>query len=345
MPDNSQNFNRYSYCLNNPLKYTDPSGDFWNLIIGAAIGGIFNWTSHDFQFNAKGLGYFVTGAVAGAVGAGVASGMNVAMAGGSFSAGFMGTAGGVSSTGFIAGAATGASAGFTGGFISGAGNSWVDGHSFGNGLLSGLSSGGIGALIGGVTGGLSGGFDALDKHANFLTGKSDFDLNGAYSWSGCMPSDLKVGESTITGKYVGKFEGQNVFESKRLGNINGDYSAVTIPERGIIAAKGVYTSGLSEGRAMMQHEFGHILQYREFGPAAYWHVVAPESLANATFYPSSHHNFWAETWANYLSKGYFGKAWIGGFDFPVKNISTFNLFRMRVAQIQGLIMSKPRGFI
>jgi RHS repeat-associated protein len=27
MPDNSQNFNRYSYALNNPLKYTDPSGD------------------------------------------------------------------------------------------------------------------------------------------------------------------------------------------------------------------------------------------------------------------------------------------------------------------------------
>ena len=29
MPDNSQNFNRYSYCLNNPLKYTDPSGEFY----------------------------------------------------------------------------------------------------------------------------------------------------------------------------------------------------------------------------------------------------------------------------------------------------------------------------
>lgn len=26
-PFNSQNFNRYSYCLNNPLKYTDPSGE------------------------------------------------------------------------------------------------------------------------------------------------------------------------------------------------------------------------------------------------------------------------------------------------------------------------------
>jgi RHS repeat-associated protein len=27
-PDYSQNFNRYSYCLNNPLVYTDPSGEF-----------------------------------------------------------------------------------------------------------------------------------------------------------------------------------------------------------------------------------------------------------------------------------------------------------------------------
>ena len=32
MPDNSQNFNRYSYCLNNPLKYTDPSGESFELI-------------------------------------------------------------------------------------------------------------------------------------------------------------------------------------------------------------------------------------------------------------------------------------------------------------------------
>lgn len=30
-PDNSQNFNRYSYCLNNPLKYTDPTGEWLSL--------------------------------------------------------------------------------------------------------------------------------------------------------------------------------------------------------------------------------------------------------------------------------------------------------------------------
>ena len=28
-PDFTQNFNRYSYALNNPLKYTDPSGNFF----------------------------------------------------------------------------------------------------------------------------------------------------------------------------------------------------------------------------------------------------------------------------------------------------------------------------
>lgn len=36
-PDNTQNFNRYSYCLNNPMRYTDPSGDF---IFSALIPGI-----------------------------------------------------------------------------------------------------------------------------------------------------------------------------------------------------------------------------------------------------------------------------------------------------------------
>ena len=36
-PENSNTYNRYTYCLNNPLKYTDPDGEH-PIIIGAAIG-------------------------------------------------------------------------------------------------------------------------------------------------------------------------------------------------------------------------------------------------------------------------------------------------------------------
>jgi hypothetical protein len=31
-PDYSQSFNRYSYCINNPLKYTDPTGEFFGTV-------------------------------------------------------------------------------------------------------------------------------------------------------------------------------------------------------------------------------------------------------------------------------------------------------------------------
>ena len=36
-PDNTQSFNRYSYCFNNPLVYTDPSGEFIGTIWTAGI--------------------------------------------------------------------------------------------------------------------------------------------------------------------------------------------------------------------------------------------------------------------------------------------------------------------
>lgn len=337
LPDFSQNFNRYSYCLNNPLKYTDPDGDFFHLIIGAIIGGSINLIMNSSKVDNfwQGLGYFGVGAVAGALSAGIGSGVNVAMAGGSFGAGFMGTAAGVSSTGFIAGAATGAASGFSSSFVTGSGNAWLSGSDFGNGLLEGLKSGGVSAIAGGITGGVSGGIDALSKGTNFWTGKAKLNLPEFYTASG-----YAIGEKTVTGKFVGKFEGENVFESKRLGDIKSSYSGITIPERGIIVGKGVYTSGLTEGKAMLQHEFGHILQYRQIGAKAYYSVIAPESLASAVYLginPShSHYFFWTETWANYLSKGYFGRNWLGfnyPKEYPAQNISLFNLFRIKIARI------------
>ena len=122
-----------------------------------------------------------------------------------------------------------------------------------------------------------------------------------------------------------------------LGDINGTkYGGITIPERGIIVGKGVFTSQIPEGTAMMQHEYGHILQYLKVGPKAYYSIIAPESLASATFTSvKSHHSFWTETWANYLSKGYFGLKWLGNKikGYPANNISDLNLLRLRITSI------------
>ena len=44
-PDDSQNFNRYSYCLNNPLKYTDSSGELFGIDDAVWAFAFFNMAS------------------------------------------------------------------------------------------------------------------------------------------------------------------------------------------------------------------------------------------------------------------------------------------------------------
>jgi RHS repeat-associated protein len=68
-PDFSQSFNRYSYCLNNPLLYIDPSGE-WFLIddlIAIVVGGVVNVVVNAVQGNihswGQGFSYFGVGAV------------------------------------------------------------------------------------------------------------------------------------------------------------------------------------------------------------------------------------------------------------------------------------------
>ena len=81
MPLSPQGFNRYTYCNNNPLKYTDPSGEifFLPIITGAVIGavtsaitysisaGITNSFSWSGFFKSMGMGA-VSGAISGIFG-------------------------------------------------------------------------------------------------------------------------------------------------------------------------------------------------------------------------------------------------------------------------------------
>ncbi|TGX79430.1 hypothetical protein E5358_14905, partial [Palleniella muris] len=77
MPDNTQSFNRYSYCINNPLKYTDPSGEYFGIddLIAGLFGGVMNLTINIFQGNISGDLWTMIGKGASAFGSGAVAGI------------------------------------------------------------------------------------------------------------------------------------------------------------------------------------------------------------------------------------------------------------------------------
>jgi len=157
-PDNSQNFNRYAYCLNNPLKYTDPSGEVAvvdDIIAAAIVGAIINGFVQTASGNVQNFGQWCLATVIGG-----AAGAAGAWAGGAVAMG----------TGFVGGAVSGGFGGAVGGFVNGVGNAWTNGESFGNGMMCGLSTAGTGALCGGLIGGVMGGINAASHDGNFRTG-------------------------------------------------------------------------------------------------------------------------------------------------------------------------------
>ena len=157
-PDNHLSLNRYAYCMYNPLKYVDPTGEF---CIGAAIfiGGFINFAIQGITNNINSFGDCVKawtiGGLAGLIGA--AAGAAVA--------------GAINVSGFLGGAAVGAAGGAAGGFVGGAGEAWLSGESLGDGLKQGLIGAGIGAVSGGLIGGVIGGIEAAVDGRNFWHGE------------------------------------------------------------------------------------------------------------------------------------------------------------------------------
>ena len=196
MPESSQSFNRYSYCLNNPLKYTDPSGQLFGiddiLMIGA-IGAISGYT------NAIASGGNVwKGALTGGLTSLASYGI------GSFFGHTVGSFGGE----LLRAGTHGLSNGLT---------SMMDGHSFGTGFASGFASSLAGSGIGvlGVSSKfmmnasctVAGGLASWATGDNFFYGAGIGGNIGAYNhgWryvksEDCYYYDEELKEVIVTGK-------------------------------------------------------------------------------------------------------------------------------------------------
>jgi hypothetical protein len=227
-PYNPQNYNRYSYCLNNPLKYTDPDGEFWHIIIGGVIGGFANWISHDCEFSWKGFGYFNVGALAGAVSAAVGGGISSALAGGSFWAGAAGTSSAIAAgSSFFNGVAIGGSSGFSSGLIAGTGNALISGDNFCKSLYNGLREGLIEGTTSALLGGLISGYDAYKDDRRFWDGaivsyediyEQNMPIVGQRGAHNCLPASAESIDS-----YFGGDMTQEEFRALMGGdaNVNG----------------------------------------------------------------------------------------------------------------------------
>jgi RHS repeat-associated protein len=159
-PDDPQTLNRYSYARNNPIIYTDPSGNFFDIIIEAiiAIGGCFGITISEgaaaFIFSVTAgaaLGAGVSAATGGNIGLGALTGAisgAIFFGAGEVVGSIIGPAGQTSFTA-LEQIAIRVAVHTVAGAVSGAINSGITGSDIGLGMLTGAVGAGIASGVGG----------------------------------------------------------------------------------------------------------------------------------------------------------------------------------------------------
>ncbi len=234
LPYYSQNYNRYSYALNNPLRFTDPDGEFIvPLLVGAAIAvtsnGINNIIHNRSFFDGAGKAALfgaIGGITSSAIG-GIASQL---------------TLGGASKIG-VAAFQTIAHSWTAAVFSMAQGSDPLVG--FYSGGLSSIVSSGIGSLGGGapatlISGGLSGGIGAKLAGGNFWEGVSQgLITSGLNHLSHNLIGDPpKKGDKKLPGGYGMELEydGEKWVETGRFFMATGQVNTAAAPWEYVMGA-------------------------------------------------------------------------------------------------------------
>lgn len=143
-----------------------------------------------------------------------------------------------------------------------------------------------------------------------------------------------------------------------LGSPEG-VGGITLPEYGIALGKGVYNSMTPYSISLKQHEFGHILQYRQllatYGNVsdalnAYYNNIGIPSASSAimegvTFGAWRHSYSSFEIKANQLSSAYFRQNYISNPGrFPLEYVPRYTLPNIDNAIKQNIINSCNLNF-
>ena len=199
----------YVYARNNPLSYTDPSGEFIQYIFGAIIGGFSGWQMGK-AAGATGwkmFGYIMGGAGIGAATAGIGTAVTGAIGA---TASFAGAGVVAAATGgAVAGAASGLGFGVLNASMTGQWDAGAIFKGMGVGALTGLVQGGLSSYIGGTAGALVGGA------ASGAVGSA---LNGG-KWS-----DVLISAAIGAGVSAGAYEISMGVGYARYKNSGGDWT-------------------------------------------------------------------------------------------------------------------------
>lgn len=182
MPDFTQNFNRYSYCLNNPLKYVDKDGEFW--FLPAIIAFVVNYATTGItkgDWGLKNIGSSLAMSAVALVSYGVG----------------MGITGVLAKTAILSQSVIGGISAGVAGSVTGAMSSLMAGGNIGRGALIGFVSGLVGNALSGINmksiwlegvsnvaaGGLIGGATSLVSGGDFWSGFGTGAISATLGWA------------------------------------------------------------------------------------------------------------------------------------------------------------------